>query len=279
MGQLRVSDGACIAFDDEGEGRPLVMLHGLMANRGFFPCQAELGRDFRLIAPDLRGHGESHGGSAAIGLRRMAEDVAELAEALDLRGAIGIGWSLGASVLWHVLTGPASARFAGAVVIDMTPRVRNDESWTLGLTEDLCAARSTAIRDDFESFARAAGAAIFSQQPGQDRTALRDWAGEEFARNDSAGIGAVWASLADEDFRPLLPRIRQPTLIVHGANSHLYGADTADHLVAALPDASAVSFDRSGHSPHIEQPELFNRTLRDFAASVNPVRETQQATL
>jgi pimeloyl-ACP methyl ester carboxylesterase len=65
--------------------------------------------------------------------------------------------------------------------------------------------------------------------------------------------------------RALLERIAHPTLVVHGAQSRLYGEDTADHLVAALPDARAVRFDRSGHAPHLEQPELFNATLTDFA--------------
>jgi pimeloyl-[acyl-carrier protein] methyl ester esterase len=73
----------------------------------------------------------------------------------------------------------------------------------------------------------------------------------------------------------LLGRIAQPTLVVHGANSHLYGSDTADHLVAALPNAEAVQFDRSGHSPHLEQPDLFNRTVRQFAARLKRVREPQ----
>jgi pimeloyl-ACP methyl ester carboxylesterase len=113
------------------------------------------------------------------------------------------------------------------------------------------------------------------QDGDEDRADLRAWAGEEFARNDPSEIGAVWASLVREDFRPLLPGIRQPTLVVHGANSHLYGADTADHLVAALPNARALAFERSGHSPHIEQPELFNRTIRDFAASLPRLREKQ----
>jgi pimeloyl-ACP methyl ester carboxylesterase len=275
LGQFRVSDGARIAFDDEGEGRPLVLLHGLMANRTFFSRQAGLSREFRTVSLDLRGHGQSHGGSEPISVTRMAEDVAELAQALDLVDAVIVGWSLGASVMWRVLSGAASRRFAGAVVIDMTPRVRNDESWTLGLTEELCAARSTAIRDDFRSFAQNAGAAIFMQGGDEDRTDLRAWAGEEFARNDPGEIGAVWASLVREDFRPLLPGIRQPTLVVHGANSHLYGADTADHLVAALPNARALAFERSGHSPHIEQPALFNRTIQDFAASLPRLRETQ----
>ena len=274
MQQFRASDGACIAFDDEGDGRPLVMLHGLMANRGFFDGQRPLAGSFRLIRPDLRGHGDSRIGSAGASVDRMAEDIAELAVALDLRDAVLVGWSLGASVLWKVLTGPASTRFAGAVVIDMTPRVRNDSDWALGLSGEHCAARSEAIRDDFQSFAKAAGAAIFTQGDEERQVALRCWAGEEFARNAGEEIGAVWASLVEADFRPLLPHILQPTLIVHGVNSHLYGADTADHLVAALPNARAIAFDHSGHSPHIEQPELFNHILGDFANGLTRLRDT-----
>ena len=91
-----------------------------------------------------------------------------------------------------------------------------------------------------------------------------------------AAIGAAWASLVEEDFRPLLPSIHQPTLVVHGANSHLYGADTADHIVAALPNASSVAFEQSGHSPHLEQPELFNRTIREFADGLSAIREPQK---
>jgi pimeloyl-[acyl-carrier protein] methyl ester esterase len=276
LGRFKVSDGAWLAFDDEGQGRTLVFLHGLMAHRGFFARQSELARDFRLVSIDLRGHGQSRGGTHPVTLRRMAEDVAELVEALGIAGAIGIGWSLGASVLWHLLDGASSSRFAGAVIVDMTPCVLNDDDWTLGLTEAHCAARSEAIRQDFESFAQAAGAAIFTDPEGEDRAALRSWAGQEFARNDPEAIGATWQSLVDEDFRSILAGIRQPTLVVHGANSHLYGSDTADHLVAALPNARGVMFERSGHSPHIEQPELFNRTIREFADSLNCVRATQQ---
>ena len=80
-----------------------------------------------------------------------------------------------------------------------------------------------------------------------------------------SALAALWASLVRQDVRALLERIEHPTLVVHGAQSRLYGDDTADHLVAALPNASALRFDRSGHAPHLEQPELFNRTLRDFA--------------
>lgn len=264
------SDGARIAYSDEGEGRPLVLLHGLMANSGFFDRQSGLADAFRVIGVDLRGHGRSPAGPVPPTIGLLAEDVAGLVRALELKDAIGVGWSLGAAVLWRVLAGPESQKFAGAVVVDMTPRVLNDRDWDLGLSRETCEARSQAIRDDFPAFAAAAGQAIFAA-PGAEA----DRAAEAFAANDPAAIEALWESLVEEDFRPLLPSIRQPTLVVHGARSHLYGADTAGHLVAALPAARAVTFDRSGHAPHLEQPELFNASLREFAASLPPVRQTE----
>ena len=275
MQSFTASDGTRIAYRDTGSGTPIVLLHGLMAHGGFFRAQDELARDHRVIAVDLRGHGASALKGALPTVEQLAADVAGLADTLDLRGAIGVGWSLGATVLWHVLAGPAAGRFAGAVVVDMTARVKNDAEWDLGLSPEACEARSLAISEDFASFAVAAGQAIFAQPVAPEHQGLADWASLEFARNDPAAIGSVWASLIRQDVRALLERIQHPTLIVHGARSELYGDDTADHLVAALPHARAVRFDRSGHAPHLEEPRLFNATIRDFAARLSPAPAAQ----
>ena len=274
MQYFTASDGATIAYREEGNGRPLVLLHGLMAHGGFFEPQRSLADQFRLIAVDLRGHGQSRADAADLTTEKLAQDVAELAEALGLRDAIGVGWSLGASVLWHVLTGPASSCFAGAVVVDMTPRVRNEGDWDLGLSTEMCEARGAAIRDDFATFAANAGQAIYAQPIDASRQAMADWSAREFGSNDAAAIGAIWASLVKQDFRAMLAGIDQPTLVIHGAQSQLYGSDTADHLVAALPNARAIEFQHSGHAPHLEQAELFNRAIREFAASLPRVRQT-----
>ena len=275
MQQFTASDGAEIAYRDEGRGRPLLLLHGLMAHSGFFDQQRSLADDFRLIAIDLRGHGGSRADGLPLTTEKLASDVEELVAALDLDEAIGVGWSLGAAVLWHLLSGPASDRFAGAVIVDMTPRVLNEGDWDLGLSRDMCAARSAAIKQDFESFATNAGQAIYAQPLDRRAREMAGWSSAEFARNDARAIGSLWESLVEQDFRPLLAQIGQPTLVVHGAQSQLYGSDTAVHLVRALPNASAVQFDHSGHAPHLEQPELFNRTIRQFAASLPRVRQTR----
>lgn len=271
------SDGARIAYRDEGEGTPLVLLHGLMAHGGFFRGQETLTERFRLITIDLRGHGASSEVPGSPTVEQIAGDVAGLAEMLDLRDAIGVGWSLGATVLWHVLAGPAAHRFAGAVVIDMTARVLNDAEWELGLSPEACEARSAAIRDDFEQFALDAGQGIFAQPIDNGHRAMADWASFEFARNDPDTIAAVWASLVSQDVRALLERIDHPTLVVHGAQSRLYGEGTADHLVTALPDARSARFESSGHAPHLEQPELFNRTLTEFAERLSRGRATHES--
>lgn len=275
MERFTASDGVSIAYEVNGTGRPLLLLHGLMAHRGFFEAQRPLASDFRIIAVDLRGHGDSRTDGLRPDVARIAADVAELAEHLELEDAIGVGWSLGASVLWHVLAGPASRRFAGAVIVDMTARVLNEGDWQLGLSRETCDARTAAISDDYPSFAAAAGQNIFAQPVEDGKRALAAWAGEQFGRNDGATMGAVWTSLVATDDRPLLAGIGQPTLIIHGGKSQLYGPETAQHLATALPKARILTFDRSGHAPHMEQPELFNAAIRDFAASLPPVRHTE----
>jgi pimeloyl-ACP methyl ester carboxylesterase len=270
--QFTAADGARIAYEDLGSGRPLVLLHGLMAHRGFFAAQRALADDFRLILIDLRGHGQSSPAGTDTGVETLAQDVAALVGHLGVEDAIGVGWSLGAAVLWHVLGGPASPRFSGAVVIDMTARLANRADWDLGLAPEICDARSLAIRDDFAAFAGSAGQAIFAGPVPE-----APWAAAEFARSDAASIGAIWSSLTQQDFRAALGAIRQPTLIVHGAHSHLYGAKTAEHLASALPDARVLRFERSGHAPHIEEPELFNQAIHDFAAGL-PRTATPQTT-
>ena len=112
MQHFIASDGARIAYEDEGAGRPLVMLHGLMAHRGFFENQRVLAGEFRLIRIDLRGHGGSPQGGERATVEQLAEDVGALVKALDLSGAVGVGWSLGAAVLWRVLAGPEASRFS-----------------------------------------------------------------------------------------------------------------------------------------------------------------------
>jgi pimeloyl-ACP methyl ester carboxylesterase len=248
-----------------------------MAHGGFWDAQAKLADTHQLIVPDLRGHGQSRADLQSLSIARLARDMQELADQLDLHDAVVVGWSLGAAVAWPLLAGPAAARFAGCVVVDMTPRILNDGDWLLGLSPELIAARTAAFRGDFESFTATAGQAVLAPPLTGEKARLAAWASAEFARNDPAAMAALWDSLAEEDHRPLLPRIAQPSLIVRGAHSYLYGPETARFLERSLPDARTIEFSRSGHAPNLEEPELFNSTISDFTAGLQPARQVEHA--
>lgn len=248
-----------------------------MAHSGFWDAQAPLRDRFRLIAPDLRGHGRSQAQAGSVTVDRLTRDIEELVAAMDLRDAVVVGWSLGAAIGWLLLTGPVGPRFAGSVVVDMTPRIANGGSWSLGLSPELIEARAAAFRDDFENFAPGAGQAILAPPIDEEKSRLAAWAGAEFARNDPAAMGVLWRSLAEADQRDLLPQVSCPSLIVRGRHSYLYGPDTARYLQRSLREARIVEFASSGHAPNLEQPELFNKVVNDFAARLQPAREEQHS--
>ena len=97
QGSFVTSDGVLISFDDVGSGHPFVFIHGWAATRRFWHFQIErLSEQYRTVALDLRGHGDSQKQrDLEFSVERMAEDVRELIEHLQLDGFILVGHSLG----------------------------------------------------------------------------------------------------------------------------------------------------------------------------------------
>ena len=99
-GYLRTRDGAHIYYEDRGEGIPILFVPGHMCTVRFFDrCAALLEREFRVIAMDPRGFGNSskvlHGNTVA----RHCDDIHELIEYLELEKTVLLGWSLGGSLV------------------------------------------------------------------------------------------------------------------------------------------------------------------------------------
>lgn len=257
------SDGARIAYRDQGEGVPLLLLHGLNAHGGFFAPQMEALRDrFRIIRPDFRGHGDTPP-TPAPDIARLGADVAGLIDHLGLEGMIGVGWSLGATVLWELMSGPTAQAFAGLVVIDMSPRVSAAPDWTLGLIDP--AMREPPANETALERGRRIAEMIVGEQTA-DRAVLVDRLAPGLAVADPASVMALGASLYVQDFRATLPSIRVPTLVVHGGASRFYPAETSGFIARTVARGRVETFAHSGHAPHLEEPDRFNALLAAFAA-------------
>jgi pimeloyl-ACP methyl ester carboxylesterase len=131
---LLLSDGTLLRVLSRGDGPAVVLLHGITLSADVWYKQLQdLGdAGFRVIAPDLRGHGRSTVGTGGLELDRVAGDVAELLVALDLRDAILVGHSMGGMLALRLLArqapdGPRPGRLPGPVFKARRDRARRGD--------------------------------------------------------------------------------------------------------------------------------------------------------
>jgi pimeloyl-ACP methyl ester carboxylesterase len=267
---LQLNGGGTLEFDDQGNGPVMVFLHGWSLGREAFGKQRrELSDRYRLVIPDMRGHGNSTKFVSGDGITTLAGDLEQLLVELDLRSVILVGWSMGALVAWQTVTGPQRGRIRGIVTIDMVPRVLNGDGWRHGLRAgthlydvdiDL-----SKMREDWRSFTRAYVPMVFASGMAIERRELIDQMLELVRDNDLESMTNLWHALVHADFVETVQQLDVPTLITYGALSQIYTEDAAIWMDQHIPRSRRVCFADSGHAPHLEEPQRFNQTLAGFA--------------
>ena len=278
---IRLSDGTRLAYREAGTGTPMIFLHGWSLDGSVFAAQLDgLAQQFRVICPDLRGHGATSF-DAAITVDRLAADIDELIGALALRDVIAVGWSLGAMVWWRMLTSGKARRLAGLITVDMSPMIHNLDGWDLGLADgrDHAAASGSAqaMVTDWQRMVCQFVPRIFSTRFATENPELIARYAAIAERNNVHGLATLWRSMVDQDYRDRLHDISVPTLIAYGRHSRLYRAETAHFIAARMPQAALFEFTRSGHAPHIEEPARFNAMTEAFARGVSMTEGRHQA--
>lgn len=258
---------------EAGAGRPLVFLHGwTMAGDVFADALARLSGRFHCLAPDLPGHGAARGApqGAARGIDASAEALDRLLSARGLSGALLVGWSMGATVAWRYLDRFGAARVAGMASLDMSPRILGAPGWRLGLRgyrPDTVAAKLDLFRNRWPQAAAMIAEGLYGSA-GTCDLLPRTGAEARIAAQDGATMADIWHALTRADLRDAVRRLPVPLLVVHGAQSRLYGPQTAHWLERQAPRATRVEFSLSGHAPHLEEPARFAATIAGFAATL-----------
>jgi pimeloyl-[acyl-carrier protein] methyl ester esterase len=270
MAILELADGGHLAYRESGAGRPLLMLHGWGLSGACFGAQVPaLARQFRVLAPDLRGHGASSPLAEGQGFATLVDDVVELLCGLDLHDVVVVGWSMGGMLSWALTQRPEAARLARIATVDIVPRLLNDAHWRFGLRDGRDAgvfARTTArMREDWPAFTRVFVPRVLAAGDDPLRRRLRPWLIGLSEGNDGRSMARLWSSMVAQDLRDQLPRITLPCLVACGARSQLYPAEASTWVEGRIADARLVRFDHSGHAPHLEEPERFRATVTAFA--------------
>jgi pimeloyl-ACP methyl ester carboxylesterase len=269
VGTLQLNGGGKLDFDDQGKGPAIVFLHGWSLGKEAFGKQLrELCERYRVIVPDMRGHGNSKKFVNGDGIDTLASDLERLLVELNLTDAVLVGWSMGALVAWQTATGPQRGRIRGIVTIDMVPRVLNGDGWQHGLRAgthvydvdiDL-----SEMRDDWRAFTRAYVPMVFASGMAIERRELIDQMLELVADNDLESMTNLWHTLVHADFVDTVQELDIPTLITYGALSQIYSEEAATWMDEHIPLSRRVCFAQSGHAPHLEEPQRFNQALAAF---------------
>ncbi|RED11793.1 alpha/beta fold hydrolase [Pontivivens insulae] len=261
MKHFQSSDGLSLAYDDQGDGVPVLCLAGLTRNMDDFKPFMAVTSGVRIIRLDTRGRGGSdHDPNPIEGytLPVEARDAVELLDHLSLEKAVVVGTSRG-GLIAMLLAMSVKDRLAGVLLNDIGPVL---EDGALDVIKDYLGRRPAA-----RTYAEAgAGLAQFYSASFPEVTAA-EWAGHARAmygqgedgltlRYDPALREAVMAGGAVPDLWPLFNALDGlPLAALRGAHSDLLSAETFAAMQAARPDMIAATVPGRGHVPFLDEPE------------------------
>ena len=256
-------DGARLAYDDTGKGRPVVLIHGVCMSRRFFERNTgPLSERFRVINVDLRGHGESPASEGGHTVAQYAQDVKHLLDTLGLEDAVLVGWSMGSFVTWDLVRQFGPGTIAGHVNVSQGPSDLSKEGWEHGIfpLEELFSTLSAAQSDFRAVMDHFIPAMLMHMPTAADQKLLVD-------ESQRIGANAGTCILLDQsllDYREFVTTYPVPTLLAWGADEKVVSAAGGPWLQAAQPAAELVVFEQSGHCPMWEEPERFNQVVGDW---------------
>jgi len=272
-GQLIMSDGARIAYRMQGSGPALIMVHGWSQSGAMFQHQLDrLSRDFTVVVPDVRGHGESPPPAGGLRMARLAADVREIADHLGMARFHLLGWSMGVSVIWAFIDLFGTSRIEKLVFVDQPPMLTvlpgmgEEEAADCGalFTLESLAALFAALRSSDADATRANF--VGGMVTGDIAPPLFEWIIAENGKTDAGVAAALLLSHSTNDWRDVLPRIDRPALVIGGAASHV--APRSQRFVHGQIAGSVYrefsAAEGGAHFPFLEAPDLFNELVGDF---------------
>ncbi|WP_276273258.1 alpha/beta fold hydrolase [Haloarcula litorea] len=269
-------DGVDVHYQTAGEGHPVVLLHGGIidaAHVSWPPVRERLAADYRVVAPDLLGYGESELAPGPYSIPRHADVVASLLDGLDCGPVTLVGTSLGGAVAIQVaLERPALVE----TLVPLDPyglgeRLPNGTLSYLLAEVQVCNRVAIAAFRRSRRLTRASLAGIVHDLDALPADAVdavhsevqRPTAGAAFRRFREAEVTSDGYRTT---FLDRFEALSVPTVLGHGAHDELFPLPWAERAADRIPDADLRVFEDCGHWAPREDPDAVAALVSDAAA-------------
>ena len=254
-----------LACDDVGSGAPVVLLHGFPFNRSLWKPQLEaLKSRYRVLAPDLRGHGESEVTNGTVTMEIMAQDVASLMDSLEIQSAALGGLSMGGYVaLAFARLFPD--RVKALVLADTRAEADSEEAKQKRkvLADQVLAEGMKPIVDSMLP-------KLVTPHTLANRPDVVAHVQEMMMSTPAEGAAAALLGMGvRRDQREFLSEIRVPTLVIVGREDPITPVADSELMKEKIPGSRLVIVDNAAHVSNLEQAEAFNAALIPFLKATN----------
>lgn len=272
MASLAVEDGT-LYYDNHGRGQAMVMLHGAWMSGEAWDAQIEpFAEDYRVICPDLRGHGRT----GATGRRRYSvdlfvDDLERLLDRLDVEDPIICGLSLGNIITQAYLDRhpdePAAVVLGGPArslpPVDIPQSVKSLGPPPTGISTSLWLQGS---KGTFRSMLQGIRATTGSPWIAENRE-VRSQAIEAAGEVPREEFRKIFHALYRFD-PPDLSHVDTPALAIHGTGESPLVKRQGRQLVDDIGNASIEAIPDAAHLVNLDNPDAFNARVADFLADV-----------
>lgn len=247
-------DGLRLSILEAGAGEPVIFVHGVVTTSNIFPTFLNaFSPDYRGIAVDLRGYGDSDKPDSGFTIHQFATDLVRLADALGIEKPIWVGVSMGGMILQRLaLDHPSRVRALVLVSTVDGPMILDKGPETIGAPRDYRAVSTTIIADSFPP-----GTAPALYQPLLDK--IPTW--------NATVLRQALGSMSRFNVHGQLSRIAVPTLVMVGAKDDVATVAIAKGIQAQIPGAQLAEFN-TGHFIMAEDPAGFRTVLGTFLRSL-----------
>ncbi|SIT89875.1 alpha/beta fold hydrolase [Microbacterium sp. RU33B] len=258
-------------YTDQGDGQPVVLIHGFPLNGESWGKQADalLDAGFRVIAYDRRGFGASSKAGSGYDYDTFAADLHALIEDLDLQDAILVGFSMGTGEIARYLSRYGAGRIAKAAFLgSLEPYLlKTDDNPEGAGPQSFFDETSAAVKKDRFAFLTGFYKDFYNlDQNLGSRISQEALDASVQVANQAGNVALAAAPLTwPTDFRGDIPSITVPTLIVHGTADNILPIDvTGRRFSKLLPDAEYVEIEGAPHGMLLTHADEVNAALLAF---------------